>query len=524
MIDVNVVRRMLAECVIEHEYPFEWVEHRKVRELCCYLNKDFKPISRNTCKGDCLKIHLEMKEELKSILGKVSSKISLTCDMWSSCTSDGYLCLTAHYVNDDWKLCFKILNFFNVPPPHSATYLYNTIYGLLREWGIEKKICSITLDNASNMNNMQELLRFQLDQNDALVAHGKYFHVRCCAHILNLIVQSGLEVIKVGLLKIRECVKYVEGSEGRKIKFRECVAQAGFEYSKGLWLDVPTRWNSTYLMIERFLYYRSAFEVLSRTYEVFALEYLADYEFPWIEHIFQFLKPFYDITLLFSGSDYPTANLYFENVFIIQKNIEKELLSTYVIFREMALNMKNKFSKYWEEHTMVLSFACILDPRFKLQLLQYLFPQLGSQYEDSSQLILEQMKKLFEEYKLQRGNMSFRNFGGQFNSNKSELESYLEENREDYELQLDVLDFLKKNEFRYPTLSRMARDILSIPITIVALESAFSIGGRVITKWRSSLTTTNAEVLITTRNWLYGYEEEVKIKDNWGRKIKRIKS
>ncbi|OMO51177.1 putative Zinc finger, BED-type [Corchorus capsularis] len=102
---------------------------------------------------------------------------------------------------------------------------------------------------------------------ECVIEHG-YLFEWCCALILNLIVQSGLEIIKEGLLKIRECVKYVEGSEGRKIKFRECVAQAGLEYCKGLWLDVPTRWNSTYLMIERFLYYRSAFEVLSRIDEV----------------------------------------------------------------------------------------------------------------------------------------------------------------------------------------------------------------------------------------------------------------
>ena len=62
---------MIVECIIEHGYPFEWVEHRKTRALCCYLDKDFKPISRNTCKADCLKLHKKMKEKLKSSLEKV---------------------------------------------------------------------------------------------------------------------------------------------------------------------------------------------------------------------------------------------------------------------------------------------------------------------------------------------------------------------------------------------------------------------------------------------------------------------
>ena len=83
----------------------------------------------------------------------------------------------------------------------------------------------------------------------------------------------------------------------------------------------------------------------------------------------------------------------------LKKNIEQELLSEDPIIQQMVINMKSKFTKYWKEHTLVLSFAAILDPRFKLQLLQFIFSQLGPQYENKWIDILEQMKKLFEEYR-----------------------------------------------------------------------------------------------------------------------------
>ena len=42
----------------------------------------------------------------------------------------------------------------------------------------------------------------------SLILHGRLFHMRCCAHILNLIVQDGLNVIGDGIERIRDNVTY----------------------------------------------------------------------------------------------------------------------------------------------------------------------------------------------------------------------------------------------------------------------------------------------------------------------------
>ena len=62
-----------------------------------------------------------------------------------------------------------------------------------------------------------------------LHCNGDLFHVRCAAHVLNLIAKNCLEVIDRVINDIRESVKYIKGSTSTKEKFEEIIVVMGID-------------------------------------------------------------------------------------------------------------------------------------------------------------------------------------------------------------------------------------------------------------------------------------------------------
>jgi hypothetical protein len=215
------------------------------------------------------------------------------------------------------------------------------------------------LDNASSNDVCVGLLRNQLNIKKALVCEGEFFHIHCCAHILNLIVQDGLKEIDSALQKIRDSVKYVRGSQMRKQNFLLAVNKMSLDSRTGLKQDVPTRWNSTYLMLETAIHYHSAFsylEMIDSNYKHCSTAL----EWEQATHICYFLAPFYHATCEFSGTKYPIANLYFPVIFDIHITLKEEVESESKYKRLMATQMLSKFEKYWSEFSVVLTLcSCV---------------------------------------------------------------------------------------------------------------------------------------------------------------------
>lgn len=155
------------------------------------------------------------------------------------------------------------VRFIYVPCPHTKEVLCEQLLSCLMDWNIDRKISSITVDNCSTNDAMIDLLWDKLD-NTSLMLGGDLFHMRCCAHILNLIVKDGLDVIKVGIEKIRDSVAYWTASPKREEKFEETVRQLNVGSTKKLGLDCATRWNSTFLMLQTTLIYKDVFIRLSK--------------------------------------------------------------------------------------------------------------------------------------------------------------------------------------------------------------------------------------------------------------------
>ncbi|GJX90866.1 zinc finger BED domain-containing protein RICESLEEPER 2-like protein [Tanacetum coccineum] len=179
------------------------------------------------------------------------------------------------------------------------------------EWNVDTKLSTITLDNCPTNDKLIDIVKDKL-QSFHLIKDGAHIHMHCCAHILNLIVKVGLNVIKAPIENVRESISY---------------------------------WTATPKRVEKF------------------------------------------------EETYPTTNLYFPKVCDIRLKLNEWLVSPTQLVSNMASKMIENFDKYWGAIHELMAVAGVFDPRSKMEMIEFYFPQI---YPDDSVSRIKKVRKICE--------------------------------------------------------------------------------------------------------------------------------
>ncbi|XP_009626477.1 zinc finger BED domain-containing protein RICESLEEPER 2-like [Nicotiana tomentosiformis] len=289
-----------------------------------------------------------------------------------------YMCLTTHFIDKDWTLHKKILNFCPITS-HKCDDMATVIIKCLRDWGLDK-VLAVTVDNLDDIT-VEELSKRFIKWGTNIM-DGNHLHMRYMAHIINLIVQESLEEVGDSVKRVRQAVRYIKQSSKRWRKFKACCLFERITYENSLCLDVPTRWDSTYLMLDVAQEFEEAF-VRYGALDPGLMHYLVTYvcddgkpagslvssDWENVRHMVKILKPFYELTLKVSGSLYVTSNVHFEEICELDVVLKNLIENENVEMSLMAKKMEDKLHKYFgnPEKMKMIFIASVLDPRNKFE-------------------------------------------------------------------------------------------------------------------------------------------------------------
>nr|GMD03661.1 zinc finger BED domain-containing protein RICESLEEPER 2-like [Ipomoea batatas] len=366
-------RKAIAHWILMHEQPLNAIKNYGFTFMFKVNLPQFEKDSRAMAKNDVITVYDIEKKKLQLMLRTIN-KISLTTDIWKSKVQKvSYMCVTRHFVDPNWQLQKRVYSFMHLPPPHIGVDNIDGVMKFTKDWGIEHKIFTISVDNASNNDVVVRIAKETFSRSHKLPLGGKLFHVRCTAHILNLVVQDGLSIIKTGVDDVRNSVRFINQFESRLLKFSEIVHHLGNAVKK-LILDCVTRWNSTYEMLVLAIKVKDTFPIFAQTEPSYKC--CSSEDWSKIEHVLSILEVFYEATQVISRTNYPTFNVFLGVVWRVKHVLNEHEFHHEELIRDMNEKMKTKFDKYWGDCNLMMSIGAILDPRYKMRLVDFAFNQI----------------------------------------------------------------------------------------------------------------------------------------------------
>jgi hAT family C-terminal dimerisation region len=180
------------------------------------------------------------QNRVRAIFSRLCS-VSLTADAWTSRNGEPFLGVTAHFVDEQWKLRSCTLDLIYAPSSHSANNLKDLMMHAVDMYAGEHLfITGVVVDGA------------RAALNSAVYLASSENMLWCAAHRLALVVGDVLKCHGAVISDVRSFIAEVRNSTKLRIALKDYQKKEGVTKPRMLSLDVATRWCSTYTMLKRF--------------------------------------------------------------------------------------------------------------------------------------------------------------------------------------------------------------------------------------------------------------------------------
>ena len=246
--------------IIADQQPFSVVENEIFIKMMNIFDPRYKVPDRHQIKEMVIQEFDLRRSNIYYDLRKIPGKVSFTTDMWTSTlSSEAYLGLTIHYIDQNWTLQRFLLDIIPFKNRHTRVNMSTAISNVLCEFNLADRALALTTDNESAMVVCGRKLAEEFEQD---LKNLSFRHYRCSAHILNLAVKQGMEVIDQEILAVRKLMSKIKNSVLLCDDLRELCTVEKLEYLRPE-IDIETRWNSTYYMLYKLQRMETALKMLA---------------------------------------------------------------------------------------------------------------------------------------------------------------------------------------------------------------------------------------------------------------------
>ena len=503
--------RYLAEMIATDLQPYSIVENEGFVRYSRNLEPRFVLPSRRLLSERIIPdMYVQVKEVVrKSVVA--AKKLSFTTDTWTEgSTTKAFIGVSAHWIDNEWQRKFAVLNCEVFSGRHTGDMIAWKFETVLADWHIAKESCHVVLrDNASNM-----VRAFQ---------HANIDSLGCALHTLQLAIHDCIfdqRVVSDALAVCRRLVGHFKHSSQASQRLADIQRELQTDVLRPV-QDVSTRWNSTYLTIDRLLKIKRSVSVLCSETDGMSDKTLTPNMWSILENVKNMLEPLEKLTRDLSSYD-ASLSAVIPAVLGLKLTLEADNRDAGVKTMKAGLiaAISERFNPLLTND--IATSATALDPRFKLKFLTSADVRdavrstvlntalaLSRSQTDPSTQSTESSEPVASSSSVN----DLAGCGGdvwaaldklagdtvalQSDSTvtvNAEVAAYFSEPL--IPVKQDPLAWWKANEYRFPFLAQLAQVNLGPPPSSVQSERVFSIAGEVYDDRRSQLLPQNAEKLV----------------------------